>query len=86
MKNLTRSRDDKWIGGVCGGIGHYTDIDPHLIRLAAVVLTILGFGTVIIAYLVAWLLMPQAGRTVTVVSPATDPTPDPEPGPPSSSS
>lgn len=81
MKNLTRSRDDKWLGGVCGGIGHYTDIDPNLIRLGVVVLTILGFGTVIIAYLIAWLLMPQAGRTVTVVSPV-DPT-DPEPGPPS---
>ena len=81
MKNLTRSRDNKWIGGVCGGIGHYTDIDPNLIRLAAVVLTILGFGTVIIAYLIAWLLMPQAGRTVTVVSPV-DPSTDPEPGPP----
>lgn len=73
MKNLTRSRDNKWIGGVCGGIGHYTDVDPNLIRLAAVVLAILGFGTVIIAYLIAWLLMPQAGRTVTVVGPADPP-------------
>ena len=81
MKNLTRSRDNKWIGGVCGGIGRYTDIDPNLIRLAAVVLTILGFGTVIIAYLIAWLLMPRDGRTVTVVSPAEPPT-DPHPGTP----
>ncbi|MGA8851643.1 MAG: PspC domain-containing protein [Aeromicrobium sp.] len=81
MKTLTRSRDNTWIGGVCGGIGHYTDVDANLIRLAAVVLTILGFGTVVIAYLVAWLLIPRAGRTVTVVSPVA-PT-DPEPGQPS---
>lgn len=70
MKTLTRSRDDKWLGGVCGGIGQYTGTDPNLVRLAAVVLAVLGFGTVIIAYVIAWILMPQAGRTVTVVSPA----------------
>ncbi len=81
MKSLTRSRDDKWIGGVCGGIGQHTDIDPNLIRVAAVVLTVLGFGTVLIAYLIAWMLVPLSGRTVTVVTPV-DPT-DPAPGPPS---
>lgn len=83
MKQLTRSRDNRWIGGVCGGIGEYTGVDPNLVRLAAVVLTILGFGTVFIAYLIAWALMPRAGRTVTVVSPATGPATDPEPGAPS---
>jgi phage shock protein PspC (stress-responsive transcriptional regulator) len=84
MKQLTRSRDDKWIGGVCGGIGQHTDIDPNLIRLTAVVLAILGFGTVIVGTVIvgtviAWLLMPRAGRTVTVVSPArpADPVSDP---------
>jgi phage shock protein PspC (stress-responsive transcriptional regulator) len=80
-KQLTRTRDDKWIGGVCGGIGRYTGVDSNLIRLAAVVLAVLGVGTVVVAYLVAWVLMPMSGRTVTVVSPA-DPT-DPAPGPPS---
>lgn len=80
MKNLTRSRDDKWLGGVCGGIGRYTNTDPNLVRLAAVVLAVLGFGTVIIAYLIAWVLMPQSGRTVTVVSP--DAPTDPPPAPP----
>lgn len=79
MKHLTRSRDDRWIGGVCGGIGQYTGVDPNLVRLTAVVLAVLGFGTVIIAYLIAWVLMPRAGRTVTVVHPAA-PTTDRDPG------
>lgn len=79
MKHLTRSRDDRWIGGVCGGIGEYTGVDPNLVRLAAVILMVLGFGTVFIAYLIAWLLMPRAGRTVTVVEPAP-PAADRDPG------
>lgn len=83
MKRLTRSRDERWISGVCGGIGEYAGVDPNLVRLAVVVLTILGFGTVIIAYVVAWFLMPTSGpRTVGgVVNPA--PPTDPTPGPPS---
>lgn len=59
MKTLTRTPDDKWLGGVCGGIGRYLDVDPNLIRLATAVLTVLGFGTVIVAYVVAWILMPK---------------------------
>ena len=72
-KQLTRSRDDKWIAGVCGGIGRYTGVDPNLVRIAAVVLAVVGVGTVIIAYLIAWALMPRDGRTVTVVHPADPP-------------
>lgn len=63
-KTLTRTQDDKWIGGVCGGIGRYLDVDPNLIRLATVVLTVLGFGSVIIAYIVAWILMPKSRPAV----------------------
>lgn len=59
-KRLTRTPDDKWIGGVCGGIGRYLDVDPNLIRLATAVLTVLGFGSVLIGYIVAWILMPKA--------------------------
>ncbi len=58
-KRLTRTPEDKWIGGVCGGIGRYLDVDPNLIRLATAVLTIIGFGSVIVAYIVAWILMPK---------------------------
>jgi len=58
-KRLVRSRDDRWIAGVCGGIARYTGLDSNLIRLLVVVGTVLGFGALIIAYIVAWILMPE---------------------------
>jgi phage shock protein C len=59
-RRLTRSREDRWLGGVCGGIASYTGVDATLVRLLVAVGTILGFGTLIVAYLVAWVLMPEA--------------------------
>ena len=58
-KRLTRSRTDSMIGGACGGVAEYTGLDANLVRLLAVLGTILGFGSIIVVYLVAWLLMPQ---------------------------
>ena len=46
------------IGGVCGGIAAYFNVDPTLIRIIAVVLALVGGGGVI-AYLLAWLIMPK---------------------------
>lgn len=60
MKKLTRSNDERWLGGVCGGIAAYTDIDVNLIRLFVAVATVLGFGSLILAYIVAWVLIPGA--------------------------
>ena len=68
-KRLTRTPDDKWIGGVCGGIGRYLDVDPNLIRLGTAVLTVLGFGSVLVAYIVAWILMPKAVQQAYVTTP-----------------
>lgn len=86
MKKLTRNRDDKWIGGVCGGIATYTGLDANLIRLLVAVVTILGAGSLIVAYFVAWILMPaaQPAGQQTVWAQATDaPTTGNEPAPPS---
>ena len=58
-KRLTRSRTDSMIGGVCGGVADYTGVDANLVRLLAVVGTIFGFGSILVAYVLAWLLMPQ---------------------------
>ena len=58
-KRLTRSRSDSMIGGVCGGVAEYTGVDANLVRLLAVLGTIFGFGSIIVVYVVAWLLMPQ---------------------------
>nr|MCW2728876.1 hypothetical protein [Aeromicrobium sp.] len=84
MKQLTRTPDDKWLGGVCGGVAKATGIDTNLIRIVLVVCTILGAGSLIVGYLVAWVLMPKAPRNDTVWGQATDvPTTPPGPAQPS---
>jgi len=59
QKRLTRSRDDKYLGGVCGGVAAYFGLDANVVRLLAVLGTVLGFGVLIFAYVAAWLLLPQ---------------------------
>ena len=57
-KRLYRSRRDVMIAGVCGGIAEYFDVDPTIVRLIAVVL-ILGWGSGLLAYLIAVLIIPK---------------------------
>jgi len=57
MKKLYRSRKDTKIAGVCGGIAEYFNIDSNIIRLLAV-LTIFFGGGGIIAYIIAWIIVP----------------------------
>ncbi|MDW7672144.1 MAG: PspC domain-containing protein [Bacillota bacterium] len=60
MKRLYVSEKDKKLAGVCGGIAEYFEVDPTLVRLIWVILTIfsIGFGG-IIAYLIAMAVMPK---------------------------
>ncbi len=57
-RQLTRSRADKMVGGVCGGMAAYFNIDATVLRLLVVAAVVFGFGTGIILYLAAWLLLP----------------------------
>ena len=57
-KRLTRSRTDRKIAGVCGGIANYFGIDPIIPRLALVFL-VLGAGVGLLAYLICWIVIPQ---------------------------
>lgn len=60
QKRLHRSRTDKMIGGVCGGLGEYFNVDPTIIRVLWVVLTLIPLpGSGILAYLILWIIMPQ---------------------------
>ena len=59
-RKLTRSRDDKWIAGICGGIAEHTGIDATLIRVILVIATILGAGSLIVIYLICWVIIPKA--------------------------
>jgi phage shock protein C len=56
-KKLARSRSDKKIGGVCAGFAEYLDVDPTLVRLLWVIFVFFG-GWGLIAYLIAWIVMP----------------------------
>jgi phage shock protein C len=58
-KKLYRSLKDRKIAGVCGGIGEYFDTDPTLIRLLAVAFVLAG-GSGILAYILAWIIVPEA--------------------------
>ncbi|WP_017462233.1 PspC domain-containing protein [Dyella ginsengisoli] len=58
-KRLTRSRASRSIAGVCGGIAEYYGWDPTIVRVAWIVLTLLG-GSGILLYLIFWLVMPDA--------------------------
>ncbi|MCH9030633.1 MAG: PspC domain-containing protein [candidate division Zixibacteria bacterium] len=57
-KRLYRSRTDKVIGGVCGGLADYFDVDPTLVRLLVVLLFLAG-GIGVLAYLIAWIVIPK---------------------------
>lgn len=59
-KRLTRSADDRWISGVCGGIAEYAGIDANLVRLLTVLIVLLGVGTTVLLYVAAWIIMPDA--------------------------
>jgi prepilin-type processing-associated H-X9-DG protein len=61
VKRLERSSDDKWLAGVCGGLGRYFDLNPAVFRLGLVVLTLLG-GAGILVYLAAVLVVPAEGK------------------------
>ena len=58
-KRLCRSRSNRSLAGVCAGIAEYYGWDPTLVRVAWIVLTLLG-GSGILLYLIMWLVMPEA--------------------------
>jgi len=58
VKRLYRITKDKVIAGVCGGIAEYFNIDPVIVRLLWVI-AILAGGVGILAYLIAWIIIPK---------------------------
>jgi len=60
IKKLYRSREDKFLGGVLGGIAAYTGYDPIIFRLCFIILLALtGVMPFALIYLIAWVLIPQ---------------------------
>lgn len=57
-KKLYRSRNNRMIAGVCAGIGKYFNIDPTVIRLVFIVLSLAVLPGILL-YIIAWILMPE---------------------------
>lgn len=68
---LERSARNKVIGGVCGGIAEYLQVDPTLVRVFFVVSIFLTAGLAILGYIVLLVLMPQPGANAPFVKTAT---------------
>ncbi len=58
LKKLSKSHDDKWIGGICGGLGKYTSFPSWIWRIAFC-LIFFFFGTGLLVYILLWIFMPQ---------------------------
>jgi len=68
INGMFRSRDDRWLGGVCGGIGRSTGIASWLWRLAFAAL-VLCAGTGIVVYLLMWIFVPLEPASIAVRQP-----------------
>ena len=58
-KRLYRSKKDRMIAGVCGGLAEYFNIDPVIVRALFLVL-LFGAGSGILLYLILWLIVPES--------------------------
>jgi phage shock protein PspC (stress-responsive transcriptional regulator) len=70
---LVRSNTDKRIAGICGGLAEYFDVDPTIVRISWVIVSIIcGAGILgVVAYLVAWFIIPAAPFATLHTSPST---------------
>ncbi len=58
-KRLVRRSDDKMIAGVCSGVADYLGIDVTLVRVLTVLGAVFGLGSLVVAYVVMWVLVPE---------------------------
>lgn len=71
-RRLYRDPDNRVLGGVCGGLGAYLDVDPVIIRVILVVLFLAaGFGLLI--YIIMWIVVPEAKTTAQKLEMRGDP-------------
>ncbi len=60
VRRLMRSRTDRTCAGVCGGVAEYIDWDPTIVRLLWILAFFLSGGAALFAYIVCWIVMPEA--------------------------
>ncbi len=59
MNKLQRSKTNRVLAGICGGIGEYFNIDPTVVRIALVLLGLPYSGTIVIVYLICMFVIPE---------------------------
>jgi phage shock protein C len=62
-KVLLRPRDGRMLAGVCVGLARYFNIDVNLVRLIVALVAVFTGGVGALAYLVAWVVIPEEGET-----------------------
>ena len=58
-RRLTRNSQDAILGGVCSGLADYFGLDVTLVRVLTVLGVVFGLGSVAVAYIIAWVLLPK---------------------------
>jgi len=76
---LSRPRDDRKIAGVCAGFARYLGVDVTLVRLISIVLVICPPSVGLIAYIVAWIVMPNDPLRLPEAPPHAQPQPSDRP-------
>lgn len=66
-KVLVRPRENRMIAGVCAGLADYLGMDVTVVRLLVAVLAVFTAGTGVLAYLIAWLVIPEEGHPTSIV-------------------
>jgi phage shock protein PspC (stress-responsive transcriptional regulator) len=66
MKKLTRSQSDKVIAGVLGGFAEYINVDPTVVRLGYVLITLFSCFAGILFYIIAWIIIPEKVSHVSI--------------------
>jgi phage shock protein PspC (stress-responsive transcriptional regulator) len=61
-KMLVRTRDGRIVAGVCSGLGAYFGVDATLIRVILVLIAVFTGGLGVLAYLAAWIVIPEEGE------------------------
>lgn len=62
MKKLYRSRTDRKLAGVCGGLGEYLNIDPTIVRIGFILLGLPGGLPGVVPYFILWIVIPEEQR------------------------
>lgn len=82
-RRLYRSVHERVLGGVAGGVAEYFDLDPSLVRVAWAILILASAGSLLVLYIVMWIVVPEAPETYAANQTSAAPPIPPAPATPS---